>query len=183
MSTLPGGLASVCPAGRPLVQGPCRAPVPTKMNATSVRQQIVMDEVEEVAALLGIPEDEAFLRFAHQLLTGRSLHAFDIVDGGQDKHIDAVTIDSDDTSADVWIVQAKNSSTFSSNALVQMGNGLRWLLEAPRKELDKLGNQPFWDKIREFRGIRSDLGPSNLRMHVAFVAAGSTETLSDEFEQ
>ncbi len=156
------------------------------MSATNVRQQIIGDEVDGVAALLGISEDDAFLRFAHQLLTGRSLHAFDdddLVDGGQDKQIDAITIDSDDSSADVWIIQAKNSSSFSSNALVQMANGLRWLLEARKKELDMLGNQPFRDKILELRGVRSDLGPSNLRLHVAFMAAGSTQTLSDEFEQ
>lgn len=156
------------------------------MGATNVRQQIIGDEVDRVAALLGISEDAAFLRFAHQLLTGRSLHAFDdddVVDGGQDKQIDAVTIDSDDSAADVWIVQAKNSSSFSSNALIQLGNGLRWLLEAPRKELDSLDNQPFKDKIIEFRGVRSELGPANLRLHVAFVAAGSTENLSKEFEQ
>lgn len=156
------------------------------MNATGVRQQIVVDEVEVIADLLGIPEDAAFLRFAHQLLTGRSLHNFDpddLVDGGQDKQIDTVTIDANESSADVWIIQAKNSSSFSSNALVQMGNGLRWLLEAPRRALETLDNQPFRDKIQEFRGVRSDLGPSNLRLHVAFVAAGSTETLSREFEQ
>ena len=156
------------------------------MSATNVRQQIIGDEVDAVAALLGLSEDAAFLRFAHQLLTGRSLHAFDdddVVDGGQDKQIDAVTIDSDDSAADVWIVQAKNSSSFSSNALIQLGNGLRWLLEAPRKDLDTLDNQTFRDKILEFRGVRAELGPSNLRLHVAFVAAGSTENLSKEFEQ
>lgn len=47
------------------------------MDAANVRQQIVADEVEGVAALLKISEDDAFLRFAHQLLSGRSLHAFD----------------------------------------------------------------------------------------------------------
>ena len=43
----------------------------------NVRQQIIRDEVEGVADLLRISEDDAFLRFAQQLLTGRSLHAFD----------------------------------------------------------------------------------------------------------
>ena len=73
----------------------------------NVRQQIIRDEVEGVDDLLAISEDDAFLRFVHQLLTGRSLHAFDdddLVDGGQDKQIDVVTIDSDDSSADVWVV-------------------------------------------------------------------------------
>lgn len=156
------------------------------VSAISIRQQIIGDEVERVAELLGISEDAAFLRFVHQLLTGRSLHTFDdddVVDGGQDKQIDAITIDSDDSAADVWIVQAKNSPSFSSNALVQMGNGLRWLLEAPKKDLETLDNPQFRDKILEFRGVRSELGPSNLRPHVAFVAAGSTESLSKEFEQ
>jgi len=156
------------------------------MSATNIRQQIIGDEVDRVAELLGLSQDDAFLRFVHQLLTGRSLHAFDdddVVDGGQDKQIDAITIDADDSAADVWVIQAKNSPSFSSNALVQMGNGLRWLLEAPKKNLDTLDNQPFKDKILEFRGVRSDLGPSNLRLHVAFVAAGSTQNLSKEFEQ
>jgi len=50
-----------------------------------------------------ISEDEAFLRFAHHLLTGRRLYAFDddLVDGGQDMQIDAVTIEADDSAADV----------------------------------------------------------------------------------
>jgi hypothetical protein len=50
----------------------------------------------------GESEGEAFLRFAHHLLTGRSLYAFgDLVDGGQDKQIGAVTIEVDDSTADV----------------------------------------------------------------------------------
>lgn len=151
----------------------------------NLRQQIVEDEVEQVAELLGLPEDPAFLRFAHHLLTGRSLHAFDddLVDGGQDKQIDAITVDADDSAADVWILQAKNSPSFSSNALVQMGNGLRWILQTPKKEVETLGNQALKDKILQFRSVRSELGPSNLRVHVAFAATGSTQTLSDEFEQ
>jgi hypothetical protein len=152
----------------------------------SLRQQIVEDEVDRVASLLELPEDLAFLRFAHHLLTGRSLHAFDdddLVDGGQDKQIDAITIDSDDSAADVWIIQAKASPSFSSNVLVQMANGLKWLMQAPRKDLDTLDNKAFRDKILEFRSVRSDLGPSNLRLHVAFVTLGSTKDLSKEFEQ
>ncbi len=156
------------------------------MNATNIRQQIIGDEVDGVAAILGLSEDAAFLRFAHHLLTGRSLHAFDdddLVDGGQDKQIDTITIDSDDASADVWIIQAKNSPSFSSNALVQLGNGLRWLIEAPKREYDTLSNQRLRDKILEFRGVKNELGPANLRLHVAFVSAGSTAALSEEFEQ
>jgi hypothetical protein len=156
------------------------------MSATNIRQQIIGDEVDGVATRFGISEDVAFLRFAHHLLTGRSLYAFDdndLVDGGQDKQIDTVTIEADDSAAAVWIIQAKGSSSFSSNALVQMGNGLRWLLEAPRKKLESLENQPFKDKILEFRGVRSELGPANLRLHVAFVTPGSTADLSKEFEQ
>ena len=156
------------------------------MSTTNIRQQIIGDEVDGVATRFGISEDVAFLRFAHHLLTGRSLYAFDdddLVDGGQDKQIDTVTIEADDSAADVWIIQAKGSSSFSSNALVQMGNGLRWLLEAPRKKLETLENQPFKDKILEFRGVRSELGPANLRLHVAFVTPGSTADLSKEFEQ
>jgi hypothetical protein len=156
------------------------------MSAMSLRQQIVEDEVDRVASLLELPEDLAFLRFVHHLLTGRSLHVFDdddLVDGGQDKQIDAIIIDSDDSAADVWIIQAKASPSFSSNVLVQMANGLKWLMQAPRKDLDTLDNTAFRDKILEFRSVRSDLGPSNLRLHVAFATLGSTKNLSKEFEQ
>ena len=69
-------------------------------------------------AVLLSNKDLAFLRLAHSIVTGQSIHAFDeadLVDGGQDKQIDAITIEeSDDDEACIYIIQTKNTLTFSS---------------------------------------------------------------------
>ena len=39
------------------------------------------------------------------------------------------------------------------------------------------------DKILEYQATLSNLGPSNIRVHVRFVANGSTQELSEEFKQ
>ena len=84
-----------------------------------------------------------FCAWRTSLLTGQSPHAFDsddLVDGGGDKQIDIITITEHVDSADVYVIQGKNTNTFSSNALVQMSNGLSWLFEKPRAEIKTLGN-------------------------------------------
>ena len=151
-----------------------------------LRQQIIESRVDEIAEQLSISADEAFLRFGHSLIVGRSLHAFDnddLTEGGQDKQIDVITIEDDGDSADVWILQAKHSPSFESNMLIQMGNGLNWLLERPRAEISRLANTNLRDKIYEYRSVQNNLGPSNLRVHVAFVTTGRTTVLSDEFKE
>ena len=87
----------------------------------TLRQQIVQDRVEQIEQALGINNDQAFLRLAHQLITGISLYSFDtgdLTEGGQDKQIDTITIEEEPNRATVYILQAKNSSGFSSNALI-----------------------------------------------------------------
>lgn len=152
----------------------------------NLRQQIVEAQVAKFADDLDILADPAFLRLAHFLLTGQSPHAFDpddLVDGGGDKQIDIVTITELADSADVYVIQGKNTDSFSSNALVQMNNGLSWLFEKPRAEIKTLGNHALQDKIQQYRSVQSDIGPSNLRVHVAFVTNGHSSAISPEFEQ
>jgi len=152
-----------------------------------LRQQIIQDRTDALAAHLGINADLAFLRLTHSLITGKSVHVFDpgdLVDGGQDKQIDVISIEEDGQGgADIYVLQTKSSGSFSSNALIQLHNGLRWLIEKQRKDLNTLTNNALRDKILEYRSIQSNLGPSNLRVHVRFVTNGSTKTLSDEFHQ
>ncbi len=96
----------------------------------NLRQQIINEKTEAVAKRFGVAADEAFLRLAQSLVVGQGLHSFDpddIVDGGQDKQIDVVTIVEEDDAADVYILQTKNTRSFSSNALIQLHNGLRWI--------------------------------------------------------
>lgn len=151
-----------------------------------LRQQILQDRVEALASHLQIDEDAAFLRLAHSLITGKSVHLFDegdLVEGSQDKQIDTITIDEDGEGADVYIIQAKNTTSFSSNALIQLRNGLDWLFRRSRKELSSLENQALRDKITEYRATQTNLGPANIRVHVRYVTNGSTAHLSTEFVQ
>lgn len=152
----------------------------------NLRQQLVEGRVEKVAADFSITNDEAFMRLMLSLVTDQSLYAFDendLVDGGQDKQIDTISIQQDTDEATIYIIQAKNSDSFSSNALIQMSNGLDWIFNKSRTIVKTLPNKKLKDRIVECRSVISGLGPSNVRIVVAFVTNGLTSTLSDEFKQ
>ncbi len=152
----------------------------------NLRQQIIQDHIDKTIKLLNVDKDIAFLRFSHSLITGVSVHSFDLddfVDGGQDKQIDIITIDEASDRADVYILQVKNTDSFSSNALIQMRNGLNWIFNKTRKDVLTLKNVEFKDKILEYRALQSNLGPSNIRIFVGFVTNGISSEISDEFKQ
>ncbi len=152
----------------------------------NLRQQIIADRVDEIASMFAIEPENAFLRLAWSLVTGRSVHAFDtadVVDGGQDKQMDVFVIEEQDDSGDVFILQTKYTDSFSSNVLIQLANGLRWVFQRPRRDLELLPNTALRDKILEYRALQSSLGPSNIRVHVRFVTCGDASTVSDEFTQ
>lgn len=151
----------------------------------TLRQQIIEDRIDETAQILGITDkDRAFLRLAHSIITGQSIHSFDesdMVDGGQDKQIDTITIVDDESEATVYIIQGKNTGSFSSNVLIQFRNGLRWIFAKEKADVNRLGNRKFRDKVLEYRSVQSRVGPSNIRVVVAFATNGHTSALSDEF--
>lgn len=152
----------------------------------NLRQQIINEKTEAVAKRFGIAADEAFLRLAQSLVVGQGLHSFDpedVVDGGQDKQIDVISINEEHDAADVYILQTKNTASFSSNALIQLHNGLRWIFQRSRRDLDTLSNISLRDRIIEYRGVQASLGPSNIRVAVRFVTNGVTSELSAEFNQ
>jgi len=152
----------------------------------NLRQQIIQTNIEKTAASLGIPENLAFVRLVHSLVAGTSLYAFDendLVEGGQEKQIDTFTIMQDVDDAEVYVVQCKNTETFSSNALVLFKNGLNWILNKKRTEVEKLGNTRLRDRILEFRSVQSGIGPSNIRFTAVFATNGLTGNMSDEFLQ
>lgn len=152
----------------------------------NLRQQIIQDRVDALADQLHVASDQAFTRLAFSLVSGTSVHAFDpdvLVDGGQDKQIDVLSLEPWGETADVYILQTKNSPSFSSNALVQLANGLKWVFQRSRAELDTLDNIALRDKIHEYRALQNSLGPSNLRVYVRFVTNGLTAGLSAEFNQ
>jgi len=149
-----------------------------------LKKQLINNYVEEIALKLGIGRDAAFVVYGHSLIMNQGPASFDMddmVDGGQDKQIDAFTIEERDGKADVYITQVTTSDSFSSTKLIQLGNGLRWVLEARRSEIDQLPNIELKDKIIQFRQIQTDIGPSNISIHVSFIANTESTTASDEF--
>jgi hypothetical protein len=152
----------------------------------SLDEQIVRDKVAALSSQLAVEEDDAFLRYVHALITGDSVlnvDDSDIVDGGQDKQIDAITLAERDAGLQVFITQAKCSSSFGSNALIQLGNGLRWLFEEPRSTLARLANNALRDRILEYRSLQTEYGPSNIEIFVRFCSLGNASSISDEFNQ
>lgn len=152
----------------------------------SIRQQIIAENIDVLEKKFRISHDEAFVRYAQSLVLGKSTTSFDpedIVDGGQDKQIDTVSIEEDGNGADVYISQITTSSSFSSNKLVRLAAGLKWVFEASTKDYEKITNNLLKDKIRQFREVRLEHGTSNLYIHVRYIAYGSTKQISKEFKQ
>jgi len=107
----------------------------------------------------------------------------DWVDGAQDKQIDLVTIDEQENEADIYIVSAKFTDTFSSNAIILMSNGLQWIFTRARTEVATISNTAFRDKILEIRSLLSGTGPSNVSIRCFFATNGISSILSDEYKQ
>lgn len=152
----------------------------------TLRQQLIADRVANLVASVGIPQDQAFERLVHSLVTGQSVHSLnpaDWVDGSQDKQIDLISIEEEDDEAEIFIISAKFTDSFSSNAIILTRNGLGWMLNRPRAEVSTISNEAFRDKILEVRSVLSGIGPSNVRVRCYFATNGLTFTLSAEYKQ
>jgi len=131
----------------------------------TLRQQLIQDRVELLAETLEIPNDQAFERFVHSVITGQSVHSLapaDWVDGGQDKQIDLISLEEDEDEAELYVISVKLTTNFSSNAIILMSNGINWLLKRPKAELATLTNQTFRDKITDVRSQMHSIGWSNV---------------------
>lgn len=152
-----------------------------------IRQQIVQDQIEKLNETFGLNnEDKSFQIFAHSLFTDNSVFSFDPnddVDGGQDKQIDNITIDTKDGEGTIYISQIKNENSFSSNSLIQIRNGLNWIFNRKKADVQTLSNLKFKDKILECKDLINLVGPSNITIEVAYIANGLTTNLSAEYEQ
>ena len=151
----------------------------------SIRQALVDDNVETVKIKLGkTKDDDAFLRYAVSMLTGESLFDFeqqDLVDGGHDKQIDTITIQEDNGSATITIIQAKYTKSFESDIIVKMKNGLDWIFTTKREEYKQLKNKALVDRIDDVRNTQRTLGPSNLSIDVYYVTnAEDSKNISNE---
>lgn len=152
----------------------------------NLHQQLIQQRIEKTAQDLKLSENLAFIRFAHSLIVGKSMHSFnedDLIDGSEEKQIDCITIEEDEDGATVYIFQFKNSDSFSSNTLILMRNGLEWIFNKLQSDINHLSNLKFKDRILEYRTLQRELGPSNLKIIVAYVTMGISASLSNEFKQ
>ncbi len=153
----------------------------------NVRQQIVESNIEATKVNLNLPDDsDAFLIFGHSIFTDKGIHSFDEidnVDGGQDKQIDAITIEEKGGEGLIYISQVKNTDSFSSNDIIKIRNGLNWIFNKRKKDLDTLTNIQFKDRINDIRAMQADLGPSNIQVKVAYITNGLSSEISDECSQ
>ena len=149
----------------------------------------LLEELEDIKTEYGYSaQDDAFQALVVSLLFNVDYDAIEpeeIVDGGRDKQIDIIRIDEDDARgiATISIVQAKATSGFSSNTLIQMRNGLDWIFQRPKVAYEKLGNPALVNKIGEIRQLRQAYGASNIKVHVYFATLGDTRELSEEYNQ
>lgn len=151
-----------------------------------LRLSIINDRLDDYITASGDKPDVAFTKLAHAIIRDcdyDDLQPEDVVDGGEDKQIDVLSIDEDPATgvADLWILQAKNTDSFSSTALTVLGNGLSWVFGKSKAQYQKLKNVPFVRKIDEVREFRNRSGPSNLRVRVFFITKGNTKRLPKEF--
>lgn len=152
----------------------------------SLRQSIIDDRIDEYVEMSGDKPDLAFMKLAYSILRDcdyDDLQPEEIVDGGEDKQMDVISIEEDTISgtADVLILQSKNSTSFSSTALTLLGNGLSWMFEKKKAQYQRLRNIPLVRKIDEVREFRNRSGPSNMFIRVFFVTKGDVNQLSKEF--
>lgn len=149
----------------------------------NLRQQIVQSNIEQTAKHLKLSEDAAFVRLAHSLITDQSIHSFeesDLVDGGQDKQIDVITIIDESDEAFIYILQVKNTQSFESNILIQIRNGLQWVFNKPRSDVETITNKSFKDQIFAYRSLQSSIGPSNIHVRVVYISNAPGIDVSDE---
>ena len=90
----------------------------------------------------------------------------DVIDGQGEYQIDVIHVDesSTESQATVTIIQATYSESLSSTKLIRLPTGLDYLLHQPKSAYEKLSNASLRDKIQQFRDLRSEFLPANIRM-------------------
>ena len=153
---------------------------------TALSKSMIEDRVEKIAEDLQVDNHNAFLRLIFSLITGlgyEELEPEDLVDGAGDYQIDVFHID--DYSIEGWatvtIIQGTFSESLSSTKLIKMHAGLDYLNNRKREEYSRLSNQTLREKIQQFRDIRNNILPSNIRFQCYYVSLMDTSLESKEF--
>lgn len=131
---------------------------------------------------------DAFLRLIFYLTTGlgySDLEPEDIIDGQGEYQIDVMHIDDSGTEnqVTVTIIQVTFSESLSSSRLIRLHTGLDYLIHQPRAEYQKLSNIGLREKIEQFRALRSEFLPSNIRIQCFYANLLDPSLASGEFPE
>jgi hypothetical protein len=132
-------------------------------------RSVVEDRVEKIATDFSEDTHKAFLRLIFYIVTGKSyndLELEDLIDGAGDYQVDVINIDDStlENQAVITVIQATFAESLSSTKLIKMHTGLDYLLQQPKSKYSKLSNKSLASKINEFRELRSQILPSNIRL-------------------
>jgi hypothetical protein len=137
----------------------------------------IEDRVKKVAENYNDDTHQAFLRLVFYSVTGLGydeLELEDLIDGHDDYQIDVLHIDrsSSENRAVVTIIQSTFSDSLSSTKLIKLHAGLDYLFNQPKSKYSALSNTALRDKIQEFRDIRAEILPSNIRAQCYYACLG-----------
>jgi len=151
-----------------------------------LRKQMLEDRIKNIASLLTISHDQAFMRLVYALIFNTSYddpsYEVDLVDGGDDKQIDILKVEDLSDQAVIHLIQAKNNEKYSGNVVVQMRNGLDWVFRWPEEKFKQITNKDLVAKIGEVRELSGKVGLRKLDIVVHYVAKGNTSRLSPNFQ-
>ena len=99
-----------------------------------------------------------------------------IIDGEGDKQVDAISITQTGNKKIIDLVQIKKESGFSSNVVIQIENGLKWIFQKSPRDVNKLKNVKLKDKINEIR----EIWDANTVVNVYYCTLGDADRIPRE---
>jgi len=148
-------------------------------NTLSAQRNFINIKTEKLAKLLSIKRDRAFTYLSLGFLLDLDENNIDddiIIDGEGDKQIDVISITEFGNKKVIDLVQTKKELGFSSNIVIQIGNGLNWIFAAKPQDIKKLKNIKLKNKINEIRKIWD----ANTLVNVYYCTLGDTTKISKE---
>lgn len=132
--------------------------------------------------------DKGFMYYVYSLyedISYENIDENDIVDGSEDKQIDLIRIEDNEEELIINLYQVKKESGFSSNTLIHMKNGLKWIFELPYEQLNDNKNKKFISKIKEIRSHFAKYGMGSMIVKLNYVCMGNKSDIGigSEFDQ
>lgn len=155
------------------------------MASLKLYQSTIEDRIEKIKLDYNNDSHESFLRFIFYLVTGnghKDLEPEDIIDGSGEYQIDALHIDTtNEEQSIVTVIQVTYSDSLSSSKIITLATGLDYLLRQPKSMYSSLSNSALVDKIQDFRDLRGEVLPANIKLQCFYACLSDASKPSVEF--